>query len=275
MSAIAFLVEQTAPALYIFIGLGVLIYLRRWLIAHREYRATTFELERDYAREQRSGALFALVILMEIGVGVVGMQQVVAPTVREDMRVAAAVAQAEVPQEEQSGGTFATSTPPAELEPPSIDSSGVELGESDDMDVFVTPTLTPTPVGTIEPNAPEPVGCNTDNAFLRKPVSGMRVLGIIDVLGTAYWEDFSSYKLEISGPETLNQFVVFDTSVMPVEEDGVLSQFDPDPYEPGTYDFRLTVFDTSATMVASCQVTIYIARPEPTATPLAEPTAAP
>ncbi len=272
VESIAFFIEQTSIGLYIFVGIGLVWYIRKWLMAGYAYRATNFELERDYARDQRSGALFAVVLFLEIGLIVAGVENVVVPTIREDREVVAAIQAIEADDEEDQGpiddGVFATSTPPAEVRPPSIDASGVELGDDDQLAVFVTPTLTPTPVGTIEPNAPDVVGCDTPNATLQIPANGMRVFQVVPVRGTAYAEDFSEYKLEISGPQTLNNFLVVASDTFPAEELTTLSQFNPDPYEPGTYLFRLTVFDSAQTLVAACQVTIYLSRPIPTATPL-------
>lgn len=234
------------------------------------YRSTTFELERDFARQQRSGAFFMTVLLIEVGLVVAGVQTVVAPTVREDRAVVDAIAIGSVVEEERStDGVFATATSPAVLSQPEFDTSGIELGVDDDAVIFVTPTLTPTPVGTIQSNPPDVIGCDTAYASLQIPANGMRVFQPIRVAGTAWWEEFSQFKLEISGPETLGQYWVLDN--VPFAAEGqfeTLSQFDPDAYEPGTYRFRLAVFDTTDTLVASCEVTIFISRPEPTPTPL-------
>jgi hypothetical protein len=94
----------------------------------------------------------------------------------------------------------------------------------------------------------------------------MRVFQPIVVMGTAYFDNFSQYTLEIAREG--DQFARADTIFVPVNELGTLSQFNPAPYEPGTYQFRLMVFDTTDTLRASCQVTIYISEPIPTATPI-------
>jgi hypothetical protein len=269
VSSIAFLIEQTALALYIFIGVGLVMYVRQWLLAGYELRATMFELERDYAREKRVGAMFAIVLLVEAGLIVAGVQQVVAPTIREDREVQEAILAANMPAEDDSDdGVFATSTPPAVAQGPEFDTSDIELGVDDQAAVFVTPTLTPTPVGTIEPNPPPVNGCDQPYATLQIPANGMRVFQPIRVAGVAYFDDFSEYKIEIAGPTTQGQFWTVDTKPLPSANLATLSQFDPDGYEPGEYQFRLMVFDTTATLVASCEVTIYIDRPQPTPTPL-------
>ncbi len=271
MSTIAFLVEQTAFALYIFIAIGVIWHFRKWVISGYELRATTFELERSYARERRANAFFALLLFAEFGLVIAGVQNVVAPTIREDRAVVEAMNAADesdMNQEAVADGVFATSTPPAVVQPPNIDASGVDLGDDPQQQIFIRPTETFTPVGTIEPNAPEVLGCSNENATLQIPANGMRVFQTIPVRGTAFWPEFSEFKLEIAGPQTLGQFTPWYVDPVPAEDLSTLTQFNPDGYEPGTYQFRLTVFDSTAMLVASCQVTIYISEPIPTATPL-------
>ncbi|TVR18958.1 MAG: hypothetical protein EA396_13225 [Anaerolineaceae bacterium] len=271
MSAIAFLIEQTAVALYIFIGVGVVWHFRRWVQAGYALRSSYYELERDFARQRRSSALFVVILLFEAGLFVVGVQNFVAPVLREDQEVQRAMAAVDPDQQILVGGDgiFATSTPPAIIQRPDIDDSDIELGVDTGGVIFITPTPTFTPVGTIEPNAPAPVGCSSPNAMLQIPANGMRVFQVTPIRGTAFVDNFSELKLEISGPSTLGQFATLATDPMQARELTTLYQFDPNPYEPGTYQFRLVVFDTSNTVMASCQITIYISDPIPTATPLA------
>jgi hypothetical protein len=265
VSAVVFLIEQTSNGLYILLGIGILWYWRNWIEARRAYRATNFELERDIARDQSVNAVTGMVLLAEVVLIVVGIQQVVAPTVRADMELQGMVVVEEVTQ---GDGEFATPTRPAPSGQIPVDPSGIDLGGQEVRAIFITPTLTPTLVGTIEAGAPEPIGCAEPNARLLIPANGMRVFQTIRVTGSAFVDNFSSYKLEINGPATLNQYAVIDEGTIPVMEDGTLSQFNPAPYEPGTYLFRLTVFDTTTDLKASCQVTIYISEPIPTPTPL-------
>ena len=260
-----FLIEQTAPGLYIFIGIALFVFFRRWLVARRDFRSTSFELERDYARLRIGGALTLVVLTIEAGLLVTGMQRVVAPTIREDREIEE---QLGLVEEVVEDGPFATPTRPVPEGGPIVDP--VELGEAQDLQIFVTAAPTPTPVGTIEPNYPDVIGCDSDNAFLEQPTRGLVVDRAIPVVGTAFIENFSTYKLEIKGPSTANQFRVLDEGVTPMLEKGTLSQFNPAAFEPGLYDFRLMVFDTSTTLKASCQVQIRISDPIPTPTPLGE-----
>jgi hypothetical protein len=113
-------------------------------------------------------------------------------------------------------------------------------------------------------------GCDTPNATLQVPANGMVVFEPTRIIGVASIENFSAYKFEINGPSTLGNFAPIQTYTQPVAELGELGQFVPSFYEPGEYQFRLSVFDITGAMKASCTVTIYISEPIPTATPLSQ-----
>jgi hypothetical protein len=263
MSAIVFLIEQTALGLYIFIGVGAFLALLSIRRAGREYRATQYELERELLRFRSSNALTALALLAEAALIILGVQRIVAPTLRGYIDAEALVQTVAI-----SDGTFAPPTPPPAGTPFSVDASGVVINPDLLVQaVLATPTLTPTPVGTLLPNPPDVVGCDTPNASLQIPANGMVVFETITVRGVATVENFAFYRLEING-EALGNFAVLSQNTVPVGELGELAQFIPSVFDPGEYQFRLTVFDITNTVRAACMITIFITDPPPTATPL-------
>ncbi len=264
MASLVFLLEQISPGLYVLFGLGVLWYLRKFIVARREYRATYFELERELSRGQQANALTAIILLVEFAIILYGVQSRVVPIVR------AYEADEVLPVAVVDDGVFATPTPAPLLPSVDIDPIG-QLGPDDPINqVLATPTLTPTPVGTIVPNPPPAIGCDTPNAFLQVPANGMQVFQPIVIRGTAFVDNFSSYKIEIRGASTFDEYRVLDTKVNPVTEIGELGQFIPSSFEPGEYQFRLTVFDINGMLAASCMVNILITEPVPTPTPIGQ-----
>lgn len=264
MMSLVFLIEQLAPGLYILLGVAIFLTLRRWRRARREFRSTQFELERDLARNDRRDAVTILVLLAEAVLVVAGLQQVVAPTIRSAVGISVAGAQT------LTDGDFNTPVPVFDQNA-GIDASGVNLTPDDpSLRVLATPTLTPTPVGTIVPNAPPAVGCTDPGAMLQIPANGMRVFEPIKVVGTAFMDNFAFYKFEIKGPVTGGNFAPLEDHTQMVKELGELGQFVPSFYEPGEYQFRLSVFDITNTLGPSCAVTIYISEPIPSPTPLGQ-----
>ena len=265
MRTLFFLLDWIANPLYILLGVVVIWFLYRLLQVRNEISATYFELEREIARRRQANILTVIIIAIEIAILLVGVQVRAVPFLEaerslDSIEVAVANATQDVP--------FFTDTP----EP--LGASGLDLpaapslGENDDI-IVLTPTLTPTPVGTIVPNAPPVQGCNDPRAQLQIPANGQRVFTTTPILvrGTAFTDNFSEAKVEISGPGTLGQFIVVGDVNTPIRENTELIQFNAAPYSEGAYQFRLMVFDITTQLVASCQVTVYISDPPVAATP--------
>jgi hypothetical protein len=264
MTALVFLIEQVSLGLYILIALGILLSWRRLMRARAAYRGTHFELERDLARYERANAATVLILLIEFALVIVGIQQVVAPTIRASSNIQQTI------QTIAQDGVFNTPTA-SRSENTGIDPSGVQLTVEDPANrVLATPTLTPTPVGTIVPNSPAAVGCDTPGATLQIPANGMRVFEPITIIGTADTPNFAYYRFEIKGPQTLDTFAMLAEYTQPVPELGELGQFVPAFYTPGLYQFRVTVFDNTNTLGPSCMVNIHVSEPIPTATPIGQ-----
>jgi hypothetical protein len=259
---VAFFIEQIAIGLYALIAFGVVFQWYRWRLARWAYRATQFELERDLARYRSSNQLTGLVLLVELGLIVAGVQNVVAPTLREVENIDDVVEQIVV------NVPFTTPTPGARATVEFNADSIIFQDSNPAEEIFFTPTDEPTAVGTIMPNAPQMVGCDSPMATLQIPANGMKVFQITEVVGTAFTDNFASYKLEIKGPSTFNNFATLEGGISPLTESGSLGQFNPSPYEPGWYQFRVVVFDTTDTMKASCTINIQIEEAQPTRTPL-------
>jgi hypothetical protein len=254
MTALVYLIEQLATGLYILIGAMLVWNIRKWMQSRAEQRAATFELERNMEKFRQANAITMIVILIQAAIVVFGVQTIVAPAVRA--RDTSPV----VANDVVTDGVFVTFTPA----PPAvqvIDDSGVNLFPTDPAAAIrSTPLPTPTPVGTLDANPDPFVGCD-GGAQLQIPANGMFVFEPISVTGVADIPDFAFYKLEVSGPSTLGDYVVLVTNPARVPERGGLGQFVPAPYEFGQYQFRLTVFDTTGTLRAACMVNINIIAP--------------
>lgn len=268
MTFIFFFIDQVALGIYLILAAMILYFARHWLVARAEFNSTRFELERDIALQQQMNAVTSVMMVAVACVMVLGVQSVVVPYLQSEETIQE---RAQEVAASQVDGDFRTATP-APLAG-GIDIEPVpEIGNDDGPILLLTPTLTPTPVGTIVPGAAPIEGCNDDRATLQVPANGMRVFQPIRVIGTAYTADFTSAKIEIRGPGTNNSYVVVNEIVQPLNTTGDLTQFVPN-YPEGVYQFRLMVFDLSNQPVASCMVNIYIGPPPTTPTPTPNPNA--
>lgn len=266
MTTIVFFIEQIAVGLYILIGLGIFWMLRRWSQAGYNLRSTQFELERDMYRYKRANAVTGLILLIQVGLIVVGIQEVVAPTIRAN---AVGNTDNTVPIEPKFETPVA---PDVNFGQSPIDSSGVVLGDDPNANkIQSTDVPTPTPVGTILPNPPPAQGCDSPQAQLQIPGNGQLIFNPTRIIGTAFADNFSAYRFELNGPSTKGEFAVLGEYNVPVKEIGDLGQFVPSFYDPGVYQFRLTVFDITNALKAACMVNITISLPIATPTPIAPP----
>jgi hypothetical protein len=261
------LIDQLAVGLYIFLALGALLNLRGLLRASSAWRATQYELERELARYRQVSALTMLIMIAQAALIVLGVQRVAAPYLNS---IALVEAGTQVLQLED--GTLITATAPPPGVPFQPDTSGVVIG---DLGLGEAPLATPVPtatlVGTLQPNPPAAVGCDQpSNAILQIPANGMVVFDPITIRGVASVENFAYYRLELGGGQ-LGNFAVLQTVTVPVPELGDLGQFTPAVFPSDEYRFRLTVFDITNTLRASCELTIFITDPPPTLTPFATP----
>jgi hypothetical protein len=267
MSGLVFLIEQTAVGLYILIGVAIFWTLRRWLRVRGDLRATPFELEREIYRYRQSNTLTLLILQIETVLVVFGIQYVVAPTIRQSNPLSVTTAQVvqDLPYATPTLGEVSFGVSP-------IDASGVQLQQEDTSNkILSTAVPTATPVGTLMPNPPPIAGCDTPGATLQVPGNGMLVFEPINVVGTANAENFAFYRFEIKGPSTFGNFAPLRDYDRPVSELGQLGQFVPSFYQPGDYQFRVTVFDITNTLRAACTVNITISEPIPTPTPIRPP----
>jgi hypothetical protein len=262
MIGLVYLIEQIALGLYILIGAGLFLQWIRWSQAQRNLRGTYYELERELYRFKRANAVTIFALLIEVGLVVAGIQQVVAPALRQLNPGSVGVAQA------LTDTVFATPTlSDVDFSSLPFDPSSVVIESDDDRPIGLPAAPSPTPPGTLLPNVADSEGCQTPNAQLQIPVNGLLVDQPLVVIGTAFADNFAFYKFEISGPETGGQFAPLTEYTQPVESTGVLGQFVPIYYQPGEYQFRLTVFDITNMLQAACLVNIVISEPILTATP--------
>lgn len=268
MSRIVFFFEQIANGLYLICGVGLLFSLRSWVLSRRELWAAEFELEREHALRRQAGAITWSLGIIEIALAIYAIANVVAPTLRSDLVAGDSPAPDVVDNQ-----PFMTSTPGGDGSAGGVSdlmltvTAAASAGDGGPR-IQPTPTLSPTPVGTIIAGMPTPVGCNTPDAWLEIPANGMVVFDSLTVVGIAKTNDFALYKFELSGPSTGNAFTpVGGDKTSAVPQKGTLGQLSLNTFQVGQYYFRLAVFDSKSVMRASCTVTVVLRERPPTPTP--------
>ena len=278
MSAIVFLIETLARTNgpYILCALIALLQIRSFGIAQQRLALAEYDLARELALRQRSRSITWLLVVIEIALMFYAVANVVAPTVREDKALSGGVllgnAVAAAPGAFQTLPPIQGTIANAQGTPLGAGAAQAALLAQTDVSSGVQPLLTPvptaTPPGTIIPGADAPIGCTNPQAQLLVPANGQVVFEALTVMGSAFTPNLSSYRFEISGPSTGNSFVPYGGDHQaPIATPGVLGQLTFSQFTPGTYYFRLTVFDSTSVLKAACMVTIHIEPRPPTPTP--------
>jgi len=237
-------------AIYGVLGIVLLFFLRRALLARRAGARSLFKLEQEQARTRysRSVAISAGIFLLMAAVFVVSNPMLPAPT-----------STTPEPTPTETSGPLAAST----LTPTPLPAT-------------YTPTATatrPRPTRPVLPTTPaeadatetpivSPPACPNSNVRITSPGVNQVVQGNVLIRGTANAADFQYYKVEVgpgSNPRDGEWTVVGRLHDSPVSG-GVLETFNSSAYPPGAYTLRLVVVDQTGNYPEPCRVTVTVQR---------------
>jgi hypothetical protein len=278
LTQFVYLIETSSTGLYLLLVLVLLANLRTLMRSRADLHNAEFALERELSLRRRAGAVTRALFAVEALLAVYAITNVIAPTLRADALGLTGTApgtdtvvQFQTLEPAQQTLVNAQGTPISREQVNAPFETLTALPRSGDVGVIATATPAPTPPGTIIP-APPVVGCDARpqdpaQAILQIPANGQVLFESVTVRGIATAANFARYKFEISGPSTGNSFAPFGGDrTQPVKDMGTLGQLVLIPFEPGQYLFKLAVFDVSDQLKASCTVTVYLRRFQPTPT---------
>src|SRR5216683_6196492 len=172
MTRIVYFIENIAPGLYLLCAFGVLLSARLLMVSRGELRIAEFELEREIARRRQAAAITRTLFLIEVILAVYAIANVIAPALRNDVLPGDPLRSAG-----PTTGPFYTSTPGGSggnsaIEAMMASVTAERINNDSGQPILATPTISPTPVGTINPDVPKPLGCDTPGATLEIPANG-------------------------------------------------------------------------------------------------------
>ncbi len=247
MEAVLEFVADYQGWIYGLLGLILLFYLRRALLARREGARSIFKLEKEQARARysRSVTVLAITLILMAAVFLVSNPLQVrseptpepSPTVTTGPLVEPTLTYTPLPP---------TITPTASATP-------------------TRPVLPPRPsptsaVAVTDTPVVRPAACPDPNVRITSPGVNQVVRGNFPVRGTANIPSFQYYKIEV-GPGTNpkdQEWVVVGQLRYSAVVNGVLESFNSTAYAPGTYTLRLVVVDQTGNYPEPCRVTIVV-----------------
>ncbi len=237
------------------IGILILIiYLRAWLLASRDLRASLFSLERESAvqrmRRAASGALCTFGVLIGFFfvqfflMRTVDWEQIIRPTATPGFDIP------RVSYAETAGAPTVTPDPRTPSPTPSPSPTRRPTIP------WPTPT-TMAPPATATPQAP-PASCPTAGVEITQPGQGAQVSGRVDIRGTANIANFSFYKVELGLGDHPARWTSISDVHHNVVNDGLLDVLDVSSLPAGTYSLRLVVVDITGNFPPPCEVQIVV-----------------
>lgn len=222
--------------IYLLLGLGGLIFIRRFLLAWQELRSATFGLERESAQARLNQAASILVLILTMIVAEFIVVSFIAPAMPGPVALPTSTLDLLATPE----GSLSVGTLPAEP----IQTAGS--------------TSQPENLAAISS------GCIAGQIQITIPQNGEEVKGVIPVVGTASIPNFGFYKFEIKRPDETT-WLTIQAGNVPITE-GKLGDWDTSRLSPGDYQLALVVVDNQAKSSPPCVVQVRVASPPP-ATP--------
>ncbi len=220
--------------IYLLLGLGGLIYLRKFIIAWQELRGAAFGLERESAQTRLNQAASVLVLLLTMAVAEFVLVSFIAPAVPGANPLPTATLNV-------------LATPTTTI---TADSTQVLEGG---------PTVTPNPTSSATS-----AGCVPGQIEITAPVNGASISGVAEVNGSASIPDFGFYKIEMKRPDQPNWLTILAGN-QPVSN-GKLGEWDTRRIPPGQYELGLIAYDNQAQPSDLCVIQVSISASTDTTT---------
>ncbi len=233
--------------IYGILGLILLFFLRRALLARREEARSIFKLEQEQARSRytRSVTISALVVVLMAAVFF--LSNPVMPAATPTPEPTATVTSGPL-----AASTLTPTPPPATITPTPTPT-------------VVRPTRQRPPTPTSEfaetPTPPvRPAACPNPNVRITSPGMNQVIQGNFPIRGTATHPEFGYYKVEVGQGNNPREWTVVGRLHDAPVNGGVLETFNANAYPNGIYTLRLVVVDQTGNYPEPCQVTVTVQR---------------
>lgn len=206
----------------------ILVYVRRFIVALREWQKSVFGLERSLAQRKLVKSTTALTLLLLLVIGEFLIVTVLGP---------------------QMPSLELAMTPT--IDPFATATSTLTAGEQG-------PTPIPTPTVGQDSLVSE---CVEDVIEITTPADGDSVSGTVELMGSVNVENFGSYKYEFSQTGSINWTTVAAGNQLKLDES--LGFWYTNSLTPGTYLLQLVPLDNTGAEMTPCIITVeVVAAPE-------------
>ncbi len=237
------------------IGVVILVvYLRSWLVASRDLRASLFSLERENAVGRMRRAATSAFGVFGVLIGLFFVQFYLGRTID----ISDFIRPTPTPEFIPTSLFVPTPGPGTPVTPtPQITPSPTWTRRPTLQPVTLIPSPTATPEVTATP-PPPPAECPEADARITEPGNGAQIKGRVDIRGTANVPNFQFYKIELGLGEHPSRWTsISDVHRNPVA-DGLLEVWDTSDLPAGTYAIRLVAVDITGNYPPPCEVQVVV-----------------
>lgn len=213
-----------STAIYILLGLGILLYLRRFIIGLGEWKRSVFGLERSLAQRKLIEASTGLILLSLLLVGeflLVNVVQPQMPAQTSEARLALEPLVEPIPTETSSDVSIQASVGESNIDQTSLVSECIE-----------------------------------DITEITFPADGDVVSGTVEVIGSVNVDNFGSYKYEYSTTGNVNWITIAAGNQLKLDER--IGYWYTSALTPGRYLLQLVPLDNAGDELTPCIVTVEV-----------------
>lgn len=210
--------------IFILLGLGILIYLRKFFLGLREWQAAVFSLERSIARRKLVSAATGFTLLLLLLIGEFLLVTVVGPQMpSQNLSVTPTI--------------DPLASPTATLLEPASQATTPQPTPTLGQDVLVSECVE----GELEISSPE---------------DGEEVSGTVEIIGTVNIADFGSYKYEYSTTGAVDWVTIAAGNQLKLDES--LGFWFTNDLTPGTYLLQLVPLNNLGEELTPCIITVEV-----------------
>jgi hypothetical protein len=220
---------------YLVLGVGGCIFLRKFFLAWQELRDAAFGLERESAQIKLNRAAGELVVVLFLMIAEFSLVSFVAPNV--------------------PGATPLLTSTLDLLATPTITLVAQGTGLAGE-------NLTAAATQALDTTTP---GCVPGQVEISEPADGSEISGIAEIKGSAFITDFGFYKLEMKTPDQTDWLTILAGNE--TKQDASLGSWNTSLLTPGEYNLSLVVVDNQGQSLPGCIIKVRVTSANATAQP--------
>ncbi len=220
---------------YLVLGSGGCVFLRKFFLAWQELRDAAFGLERESAQIKLNHAASGLVVVLFFMMAEFALVSFIAPNVP-----------GATPLLTSTLDLLATPTITLVAQGTGLAGEGLAAASTQALETATT-------------------GCTPGQVAISEPVDGSEISGIAEIKGSAFIQNFGFYKLEMKTTDQTDWLTILAGNE--TKQDASLGSWNTSLLTPGDYNLSLVVVDNQGQSLPGCIIKVRVTSVKATAQP--------